>query len=275
MALRDILVHVKLYEEWSNHIEVAAALAKDHNARLTGLCTQRDLALLKHMLGADSAAAREREAKDKATLAALEQKFRALLARHGIIGEWQTGEGNASELLTLAGRFHDLIVVEQTDLRRDEAGWDTAERTVLGSGKPTLVVPHGYPAGPVGQRVCVAWNGNREAALAVQAALPILAKASRVTVLEGEGRETFPSLTKVPPLDVIAYLARHSVTAARQPLAAAEPNVGTAILAQAAALKADLIVMGAYGRSRLHEWMVGSTTGFILQHTTVPTLMVH
>ena len=51
MAIRDILVHIKTYEDWSHHIEIAAALAKTHNARLTGLCTLRDIAVLKLILG--------------------------------------------------------------------------------------------------------------------------------------------------------------------------------------------------------------------------------
>jgi nucleotide-binding universal stress UspA family protein len=275
MSLRDILVHVKLYEDWSNHIELAAGLAKAHGARLTGLCTQRDLAVLRSIMGSHAPTVREREAADLAKIAVLEKKFRAMLATHGISGDWQTGEGNASELLTMAGRFHDLIVVEQTDPRTDEHGWDAAGQTVLASGKPTLVVPHAHPVGALGQRVCVAWNGDREAALAVQAALPILMKASAVTVLEGKGKEQYASITRLPPLDVIGYLARHGVTASREQLTAAEPNVGSAILSKAAALKADLVVMGAYGRSRLREWVLGSTTGYVIDHLTLPVLMAH
>jgi nucleotide-binding universal stress UspA family protein len=275
MAVRDILVHIKPYEDWSHHIEIAAGLAKTHHARLTGLCTLRDIAVLKQLLGADTVTVKDRTAKDAEILKRLEAKFRDLVQKHGIVGDWQTGEGNASELLTLAGRFHDLIVVEQTDPRGDEPGWDTAEQTVLGCGKPTLVVPYKYTGTTIGQRVCVAWNGSRESALAVQAALPVLTRAAHVAVFEGPPRDTFPSLTKYPPMDVIAYLARHNVTATRQALTAAEPNVGSGLLAQAADLKADLIVMGGYGRSRFHEWIMGSTTGYVLAHTTIPVVMAH
>jgi nucleotide-binding universal stress UspA family protein len=275
MALRDILVHVKLNEDWSNHVEIAAGLAKAHGARLTGLCTQRDLAVLRSIMGSHAPIVREREATDLAKIAVLERKFRAMLATHGISGDWQTGEGNASELLTLAARFHDLIVVEQTDARTDEHGLDAAGQTVLASGKPTLVIPHEQALGAVGQRVCVAWNGDREAALAVQAALPILMKAGAVTVLEGPGKENYSSITRLPPLDVVAYLARHGVTATKEKLTAAVPNVGGALLSRAAALKADLLVMGAYGRSRLREWVLGSTTGYVIDHLTLPVLMAH
>ena len=117
MTWRDILVHLNAYEDWSEHIEVAIRLAKTFNARLTGLRTSREAATIKQYLGATSDAALEVEAREAVLAAEAEQRFRQALKANGVDGDWDTGEGDASEILMLAGRVHDLIVVEQTARR--------------------------------------------------------------------------------------------------------------------------------------------------------------
>ena len=91
----------------------------------------------------------------------------------GCSDDWDAAEGDASELLTLASRVHDVIIVEQTREGFDELGWDVAETCAVSSGTPTLVVPFEGTFPPIGQRVLVAWNGSHQAAAAVHGALPL------------------------------------------------------------------------------------------------------
>ncbi len=194
---------------------------------------------------------------------------------NGVDGSWLVGEGHASELLSLVGRVHDLVVVEQNEPRVDEIDWDPAEETVLGSGVPTLVVPNkgAFPA--VGRRIVIAWNQSREAALAVRGALPLLKCAEQVIVLNGQRKESFASITRAPSYDLAAYLRRKGVATEEVSFASSDEKAGAAILKASNQHRADMLVMGAYGRSWFREWVLGGATRHVLHHMDLPVLMAH
>jgi len=275
MSYRDVLVHVKCYESWSQHIEVAGRVSHAFGARLTGLYTLRDIAVLKVMLGVESPTVRERQAKDAAAAQNAESVFRGFLERTGIDGDWKTGEGAASELLTWASRFHDLAVVEQTDTVADEIGFDVAEQSALASGRPTLIVPYRGHFPTVGRRILVAWNGSREAARAVHGALPFIAKAERIDLLLGHGKDTFSSITRYPDFKIADYLRRHAACVEARRFDPSDVETGAAILTEARNAGSDLLVMGAYGRSWFSEWILGGATRQVLREMHVPVLMAH
>jgi nucleotide-binding universal stress UspA family protein len=275
MSYRDVLVHVKCYESWSQHIDVAGRISHAFGARLTALYTLRDIATLKVVLGAESPTVRERQAKDAVAAQKAESVYRGFLERIAIEGEWKIGEGAASELLAWASRFHDLVIVEQTDNVTDEIGFDVAEQCALGSGRPTLVVPYRGQFPSVGRRILVAWNGSREAARAVHGALPLIAKAERVDVLLGRGKETFGSITRYPDLKITEYLRRHTPCVEVRRFDGSDAEAGAAILEEARKAGSDLLVMGAYGRSRFSEWILGGATRHALREMAIPVLMAH
>ena len=93
MTWRDILVHLKAHEEWSEHIEVAIRLAKTFNARLTGLRTSREAATIKQYLGETSGAALEVEAREAVLAAEAEKRFRQALEANGVDGDWDAVKG--------------------------------------------------------------------------------------------------------------------------------------------------------------------------------------
>jgi nucleotide-binding universal stress UspA family protein len=275
MTWRDILVHVQTGEEWSGHIDIAISLAKTFNARLTGLRTSNSAATVKHYLGASSPAALEFEAREAALLANAEQRFRQALAASGVDGEWDTAEGNAGEILSIAGRVHDLIVVRQRRMGGDEPGFDVAETCAMWSGTPTLVAPCDGSFPTVGERVLVAWNGSQQASASVHGALPLIERAKHVTILIGKGKESVSSITRYPKLDIAGYLARHAAEVATYAFEAGDWEAGAKILDAADRTESDLIVMGAYGRSAWRELFLGGATRHILEHMTVPVLMAH
>jgi nucleotide-binding universal stress UspA family protein len=137
-----------------------------------------------------------------------------------------------------------------------------------------IVVPFIRAAATIGERVLVAWDGGREAARAVNDALPILERAKSVTVLsvnpaseDGSRRE--------PGADISLHLARHGVKVEAQRRITTEISAGDAILNEIASKGSDLLVMGAYGHSRLRELVLGGVTRQILGSMTVPVLMSH
>lgn len=275
MSYRDVLVHMKSYESWSQHIDVAGRVSLAFGARLNALFTLRDIATLKLVLGVDAPAIKERQNRDADAIQKAETVYREFLRRTGIAGDWKIGEGAASELLTWASRFHDLIVVEQTDNVADEIGFDVAEQCALASGRPTLVVPFRGQFPTVGRRIVVAWNGSREAARAVNGAMPFLETAERVDLLLGRGKETFGSITRYPDLKITDYVRHHSAKVEARRFDPADAEAGAAILQEAKKSGADLLVMGAYGRSWFSEWILGGATRHVLREMQLPVLMAH
>ena len=114
-----------------------------------------------------------------------------------------------------------------------------------------------------------------EAAVALHAALPLIARAQKVTILIGRGRNGFHGITRYPHLDIIGYLSKHAASIATHAFEAADWEAGPRILQVAGETGADVIVMGAYGHTRWRELILGGATRHILKNMTLPVLMAH
>ncbi len=185
------------------------------------------------------------------------------------VATWRQIIGRQSEEIARYGRVSDLIVVPSSDAEQSGPGSGIAEVALFDTGRPVIVAPEKVPE-VVGDRVAVAWNGSREAAGAIAAALPIIVEAAQVTLVsepERHGADGAASL--------VAYLARHGVSAASVDLNAGNRAIGERLIATATAAGADLLVMGAYGHSRLRELVLGGATLSALKRPTLPLLMVH
>lgn len=275
MALRNILLHVKPAAPGGAYAGLAMTLAAAHGARLSALLTERHAAVLALLQGEVHPSVVKRRAEAAAAAAAAEQVLRAAAGAHGVALDFLTGEGDAAELLGYVGRAHDLVVVEQTNLATDELGFDVPERAIAVCGRPVLVVPNQGSFATAGKRIVIAWNASREAALAVQGAAPFIAAAEEVVVLSGPPRDRLPSVTRVPAFDLATRLGPAQGSARIERLEVADGDAGAAICAAAQRLGADMLVMGAYGRSWFREWVLGGATRHVLTHMTIPVLMAH
>lgn len=124
----------------------------------------------------------------------------------------------------------------------------------------------------IGETAIVAWNGSREAARAVQDALPLLSAAASVTVFLVNPEE---AADIADAHNLVIHLARHGLNAKKLVVREDILAVSDTVLAQVAALDADLLVMGAYGHSRLREMILGGVTRDVLRNMNVPVLMSH
>jgi nucleotide-binding universal stress UspA family protein len=124
-------------------------------------------------------------------------------------------------------------------------------------------------------RAGVAGDAAREAARAVNDALPLLRRAQNVGVVSVNPRPWPFAHGEEPGADIGLHLARHGVKVEVQRIEARDVDVPNALLSHLADQSADLLVMGAYGHSRLREFVLGGTTRTILAEMTVPTLMSH
>jgi nucleotide-binding universal stress UspA family protein len=172
-------------------------------------------------------------------------------------------------------RSADLIIAGQADPDWEQSSlMDFPERLALESGRPTLVIPYVGRYREIGRNVVIAWKAGRESARAVFDALPILANAENVDILEvKERRDGGGSLA--PDTTIAASLARHGIKATVRTSVAGDIGIGDELLSRIADAGADLLVMGAYGHSRMREIIFGGATRHIFRHMTVPTLFSH
>ena len=137
-----------------------------------------------------------------------------------------------------------------------------------------MIVPYAGHFENVGQRALIAWNASRESARAVGDALPLITAAEAVTVLTiAPTRKAGSDIASAD--DLLEHLACHGIKAQIDSGIAEGISVSDLILSRAADLAADLIVMGAYGHSRMHELLLGDATRELFEHMTVPVLTAH
>ena len=175
-----------------------------------------------------------------------------------------------------AGRVADLVVVSATN--PDEITGverDFVEQTVMAPGRPVIVLPYKGEATISLDEVVLGWEGGREAARATFDALPLLKKAKKVRVVRTDPQKD-PSLRgSVAGADLAETLARHGVKAEAQGYPTDGQDEGQALMRCAEDSGAGLIVMGAYGHSRLAEFIFGGATRFVLNRLDRPVLMSH
>jgi nucleotide-binding universal stress UspA family protein len=282
MAIKDILVHLDATPRCAVRLAVAGRLAARHGAHLTGVHVI-DIPSANYFYGAampfvpanpEEIVERMRsEASDAA--APVEAAFRDCLRRNGIEGEWRLVEGNPPATVALHARYADLTVVGQPNQYAPQDDDAVTVTTVMTSGRPVLAVPFAGDFPTIGERVLVAWNASREAARAVNDALPLLVGAKQVIVLAINPQRGVGGHGDVPAADIALHLARHGLKAEAAHTVAKDISDGEALLSYAADIGADLIVSGAYGHSRARELVFGGVTRTLIAEMTAPVLLSH
>ncbi len=274
MTIASIMVHVDVAQQAEEQVRVARSLAATFDAALIGASALAvkptfvaEGVIIEEMTEADLA-------KMRTDLAEKSKWF------HHVVGfptdkvEWRWSQEYPLVFLANEARSADLVVIKNTRHQRADPyrPLDPAE-AVLRMGRPTILVPehvHDLHA----DRIVVGWKDAREARLAVRDALPLLRKASQVTVVE-ICTSIEQDSARVRVKDVVKYLGRHGVrceTDFRVHLA--EP-AAFPLIRLAKDLDADLVVTGVYGHSRLGEWFFGGVTRSLLEEAPCCLMMSH
>jgi len=281
MSYKDLLVVLDSDAASRGRIALAAALAERFASHLVGLYPLPIPEPPRH-LGYYNPALLDpffRELREKAQEVSDKEReaFEHAASLHGLSAEWRVvAEGPQSDP-ALHARYVDLTILGQLDPDRGDADVlrPRPEQVTLASGRPILVVPYAGHFETVGHHVLIGWNATREATRAVNDAMPLLAAADVVTVLTIDAREGPDAHGEIPGADISLHLARHGVKAEVERTVSAGIPAGDVLLSRAADLGADLLVIGAYGHSRVRELLLGGATRSILQSMTVPVLMSH
>ncbi|HEV2187412.1 MAG TPA: universal stress protein [Stellaceae bacterium] len=276
MSFKDILVYVDSTGASRLRLQVALTLAGRFDARLSGL----------HVIPKPDVppyfkpSVVERVAKiysqnAKVAAAQAETLFREETRAGGITSTWECTAGDMEELIAERARFADLLVLGQFDTENPPtiSSFLLPAKVVFGSAAPILVIPNTGKFGDAGRHPLIAWDGSREAARAISDALPLLKGAEKVSLLSIDPLRQGHMHDGTHLSEIVAHLARHGVVATAKEIALVAPRVTNDLLEHASRIGADLLVMGAYGHSRVWEFVVGGTTQDLLEKTTIPVLM--
>ncbi len=279
MSIKTILLHLNDERRARQIVTRGAELARGFEAHLIGLhvfpaylmTPPGPLRLPAEIIGSIKRRINEDTESVKAA-------FNEVTSGQPFVAEWRvvTSERrDPAKIVMDHGRAADLIVASQSDPDWDlSAMLDFPERLAIESGRPVFVVPNSDRPTGFPKRISVAWNGRRESARAVFDALPFLKRAESVnvfTVVEGGASPE----GVLPDVELAATLARHGIKITTSNITTVKHSVGETIHEQALAQNADLLVLGAYGHSRLREFAFSGVTRHILKAMTIPVLFSH
>ena len=206
-------------------------------------------------------------------------QFRDFLEREGLNGEWRLIQSPApiiADVVIDAARRSDLVIASQPpkeELPTVEA--DFAERLVMECGRPVLFVPREGSFDKVGETIVAGWNGSREAARAIHDALPFFVRAQDVRIAWIDPQKKPQEAGDLPGAELADALARHGAPVAVDTLVSGGLDAGEVLINHVADTGADMLVMGAWGHSRLREYVFGGATQHVMDHMTVPVLFSH
>lgn len=275
--IKDVLVGLTPQAARDTALEYGVSVAELFEAHAAGVAFALEPVIPGSVIGVaplDFVEAQANENEKRANEA--RERFNRAAARAGISFDSCTvrtsAAGAADRFGRMARRF-DLSVVMQPDPDRDDAGGDmVVEAAVFQSGRPVIMVPYVQKGGMTLERVMVCWDGGRTAARAIGDAIPLLERAKSLEIVMV--RDSERNSDTLPGADMGQHLARHGIQVELKTIVAAN-SVHETLLSFAADMSADFIVMGAYGHSRLREFILGGVTRGMLAAMTVPCLMSH
>jgi nucleotide-binding universal stress UspA family protein len=193
-------------------------------------------------------------------------------ARHA---DWMSTRTGLAPTLQHLGAWHDLAIIER-DIVEEAQMLRILGETILVCRTPCIILPAGWDREFAFERILIGWNGSIEATRAIHAALPFLRVASEVTLVDGHvPHAEHDHAQSAPHFDPSAYLQGHGIAVKTRRIQATPGAAGEALLKQVRQAHADLLVLGAYGHSRIPERVLGGATRHILENLGVPVFMRH
>lgn len=273
MPIKDILVALSPRDEQDPGRDYALAMARHHSAHLTAAAyavtpdAPRGI-YPDFVLGLTATIQDAAEAAVKGARERFEHAAQQAGVRHGFHGASRTLMAVKSDFAKRA-RTSDIVILTQHNPGAERSGDVFLQAALFQSGRPVIVVPRGFSSGFGTRRVLIAWDGSAQAARAVAGAMPLL---------DGASIEVFSAFEESKTADIagshlVDHLRRHDLDVGLKELTV--PDIPSAIISEAEAFGASLIVMGGYAHSRLGEFIFGGVTRDMLKNMEVPVLMAH
>lgn len=278
--IKDVLLPLVSYPTpvMPEAIASVAAFAGQFGAHLKATALEIDLGPGLYFEGADIGEFLAAEtAKSHRNAEQLLAAVRAAAEQHGIACHARIEKCAISEAggrLVDDGRISDLCIVPVR--RGDESDRAIAERVIFASGRPVLLLPAGASRPHVGamERVAIAWDSSRSAARALADAMPLLRRAAHIRILTVSNDKPLESFRTA--IDLAAHLSHHAITVEIDEVRTARgQTIGDTFRSYVSRHAIDLLVMGAYGHTRLREFVLGGATRSILTDPPCWTLLSH
>ncbi|MBB4065038.1 universal stress protein [Gellertiella hungarica] len=277
MAYKTIVCVLSNARNADNLLQCAIDQARRNDAHLIGLHVEQvSIApLAAPMAMPDPVSIQALQDAARETSNELKGIFEEACRREGISCDWRNvvsmsgyGAGSSTDILRCA----DLIVAAQAD--PSYASDDSEiEQVLFESGRPVLLVPYIFTTAKPINRVLIGWNGTREATRAVFDALPFLKKAQSVEVFTVDPETSGDQAADLAGAELAATLARHGIKVNVVAVASEGLSPATVLENRLSDASIDLLVIGAYGKSRLREMLFGGVTRTLLDSMTALTLM--
>jgi nucleotide-binding universal stress UspA family protein len=272
-AMRSILLHIHDDAGMEARLQVTLDIARAFGAHIT--CLQPvsfDFAVPGDLYGTMIAEMLPvfQESADK-----LRDRLCARLRNEDVAWDWRQEEGPNIPLMKRAEDLADLVVVGARDPSGGGRGPSSLAGNLAVHGRsPLLVVPEAARSLNVDGAAVIGWNGSAEAAHAVRGALPLLGKASSVTLVNVAEAVDEPGAT-LPAVDAAEYLSRHGIESEIVEIRHGPETVGQALANAAAARRASYLVVGAYGNARALETVFGGVTRELFSNPPMPVFTAH
>ncbi|WP_421696404.1 universal stress protein [Aestuariivirga sp.] len=280
MTYKTILVSLNEIGRLSESVAAAQSLARETGAHVSGLYVVPAVQVYPSV-GFEAAPQvfEGNRSFFKDNVQRVKQVFEEAMQREGLSHDFHQIDARTpviAEEVVAAGRVADVVIVSATN--PDEITGverDFVEQVVMALGRPVIVLPFKGKAELSLNEIVIGWDGGREAARATFDALPLLKKAAKVRVVRIDPQKDPNLRGSVAGADLAEALSRHGVKAEAQGYPTEGQDEGQALMRCAEDCGAALIVMGAYGHSRLAEFIFGGATRFVLNRMGCPVLMSH
>lgn len=272
--MKSILLHIDHDTGMKARLQVALDMARATNGHITCLqAVSYDVFMPGDFYGSAVAAALPviRENAEK-----LRTEIETAMEHEGVPFDWRFEYGIAGQRLVEASPLADIVILGPADKGTSGRGPSSlVGEVVTRAPVPVLVVPEGMNSFDVGAPMLVAWNGSPEAAHALRAAVPLLACSCQVTlacvVEEADAARGFD----LPSTEGAKYLARHGIACEIVEIPRGAAKIADTLFSAAQMRECSLLVMGAYGHSRLAKLVLGGVTRNMLSEPQMPVLLAH
>ena len=274
MTYRSLMVYLELEQGSEPALRVACELADRFKSKVIGVTAGLPAAPI-HADGLIASSVLEVDYEQlNQAIGRCETHFRSALKGFCDTLEWRSGAAYPADFLAAEARAADLLVVGRSENYAPLGPHQLLDigDAVMEAGRPVLVVPPRHTNLAL-DRILVAWKDTAESRKAIVAALPLLRKATELTIVEIVPEKAERDAAAARVADVANWLQRHNISAsARVELSAGDASHLDAIASEA---RIDIVVAGAYGHARLHEWIFGGITRHLLQRSSTCVLLVH
>jgi len=284
MSFKDTLLVLTSYPEPTlrGSVDQAVAIGAALGTRMSAISFEIDVRvpggsnfLADKLLNLPAIIATEKQ-KASSNARELLDAFEAAAKPRGIFGERMVERcltALVPDVLVDHARLRDLTIIPVRDGDSIEHWY--AECVVFGSGRPCMILPDPsrYKRSPMFQTVAIAWDFSRPAARAVADALPILQQADRVRAVTVAHEKSIRTTRTNEQL--AAHLQMHGVQLELDVIDGQDRSIGEALEEYAISHEIDLLVMGAYGHSRIRDFVLGGATKSMLQKPPAPLFLSH